>query len=422
MTSTTPAPGAPPALLGRRIAAGLIDGALTSLCAAPLGATLLPVVLLPSEEGATRGAAPAPLVTGLVLLVAWAGAQWWCQGVHGWTIGRRLLGLRTLDVRTGRPLGLGRALGRFLVLALGGLVCAVGQLVVLGSILLDPTGRHRGWHDRVADAIVVDVRGLPTAERLARLAAPARVPTDGDAPTDGDVPAHGGAPEAPPAPSVPVDEEQPRTRWGTLAVDRRLDPPDLVLPPIAPGLTSDTRAIPIVLDADEEGAAQHGAGRHSLTSDDPAPDGTVRLGDGRSGPSVATAPEELRAALLFPVAEPGGPLGAARAGAAGWAVRQPDGTLLALDVPLLVGRHPDPSPGVRVLAVPDPGRSVSKTHLMIGRDDDGPWVVDRGSTNGTLVTLPDGQRIICLPDRRVRLAEGSVIAFGDHALTIDLSS
>jgi predicted component of type VI protein secretion system len=83
-----------------------------------------------------------------------------------------------------------------------------------------------------------------------------------------------------------------------------------------------------------------------------------------------------------------------------------------------VGRNPDPVAGARVVNVSDPGRSVSKTHLMLGRDAEGPWVVDRGSTNGTLVTLPDGQRIVCLPDRRVRLAEGSVIQFGDLSLTV----
>jgi pSer/pThr/pTyr-binding forkhead associated (FHA) protein len=61
---------------------------------------------------------------------------------------------------------------------------------------------------------------------------------------------------------------------------------------------------------------------------------------------------------------------------------------------------------------------VSKTHLMLGVDEQGPWVVDRGSTNGTLVTLADGQRIVCMPDRRVRLTDGSLVAFGDLSLSV----
>jgi hypothetical protein len=109
---------------------------------------------------------------------------------------------------------------------------------------------------------------------------------------------------------------------------------------------------------------------------------------------------------------------ASPAAGAGWAVRLPDGTIAGLDAPLLVGRNPDPQPGVRTVPVADPSRSVSKNHLMLGVDDQGPWIVDRGSTNGTLVTLADGQRIVCLPDRRVRLSDGSLVTFGDLSLSV----
>jgi pSer/pThr/pTyr-binding forkhead associated (FHA) protein len=115
---------------------------------------------------------------------------------------------------------------------------------------------------------------------------------------------------------------------------------------------------------------------------------------------------------MFPAPDP------LPAGDPSWAVRLPDGSVLPLDVPLLVGRNPDPLPGVRPVPVADPGRSVSKTHLMVGVDEHGAWVVDRGSTNGTLVTLADGQRIVCLPDRRVRLTDGSLVAFGDLSLSV----
>jgi hypothetical protein len=45
-------------------------------------------------------------------------------------------------------------------------------------------------------------------------------------------------------------------------------------------------------------------------------------------------------------------------------------------------------------------------------------VVDRHSTNGTVVTLPDGQRILCVPERRVRLVTGARVDFGDHGFTL----
>jgi predicted component of type VI protein secretion system len=125
---------------------------------------------------------------------------------------------------------------------------------------------------------------------------------------------------------------------------------------------------------------------------------------------------------LPPEAFPPAPESPTPAAGAGWVVRLPDGSVASLDLPLLVGRNPDPQPGARSVPVDDPSRSVSKTHLMLGVDEHGPWVVDRGSTNGTLVTLADGQRIVCLPDRRVRLADGSLIAFGDLALSVRLQA
>ncbi|MFB9954256.1 FHA domain-containing protein [Cellulomonas denverensis] len=105
-----------------------------------------------------------------------------------------------------------------------------------------------------------------------------------------------------------------------------------------------------------------------------------------------------------------------------WAARLPDGAVLDLEPgPVLIGRNPAPLVGLRAVAVPDPSMSVSKTHLVIGADVAGAWVMDRGSTNGTMVTLPDGQRIVCLPDQRVRVAPGSVVFFGDLSLTVGLS-
>ena len=64
----------------------------------------------------------------------------------------------------------------------------------------------------------------------------------------------------------------------------------------------------------------------------------------------------------------------------------------------------------------DPGRSVSKTHLQMGVDADGAWVADRGSTNGTVVTLPDGQQVVCRVDHPVRLRPGATVQLGDCTL------
>ncbi len=506
--------GAPPAPVGRRVVAALVDGALTSLCAAPLVAAVLPAWLAAARATAGTGTAapsgPAPvlLVAGAVLLLAWGGVQWWCHGTRGWTVGRRALGLRTVDVRSGRPVGLGRALVRSLVVAAGALACGVGQLVVLLSPLVDPGRRRRGWHDRVAEAVVVDVRGLGAVRRLAAPAAAAPRPGPGalvvpvlDAPPvldalpvlDGPPPAAPAAPaqrtrgsarpsaapggvphQVSPEPGLspdldrspatgpavapePLAEPSPpgRTRWTTLAAGRRLDAPDLVLPALrrpGPGPDLDTRQLPAV------GAP--GALRVPAPAPDPLPGwappptpvpgprppdpldravpwpadqppaepptaGPTPTGPGDATPPrvvpplpVTSPPVEAPASALPPEAFPAPAPAGTAPGASAWTVRLPDGSVVGLDVPLLVGRDPAPVPGARPVAVADPGRSVSKTHLMLGVDEHGSWVVDRGSTNGTLVTLGDGQRIVCLADRRVRLTDGTLVAFGDLSLSV----
>ena len=57
-----------------------------------------------------------------------------------------------------------------------------------------------------------------------------------------------------------------------------------------------------------------------------------------------------------------------------------------------IGRNPGPEAGTdHVVAIDDPQRSISKVHLAFGLEADGRlWVVDRGSTNGTVVVGPDG--------------------------------
>jgi len=93
-----------------------------------------------------------------------------------------------------------------------------------------------------------------------------------------------------------------------------------------------------------------------------------------------------------------------------------DGRTVPVASTILVGRKPVRTPLVdaeALLQVADPGRSLSKSHVLIGVDDDGVWVADQQSTNGTVITLPDGQQIICGAQQVVRLPEGAVISAGD---------
>lgn len=98
-----------------------------------------------------------------------------------------------------------------------------------------------------------------------------------------------------------------------------------------------------------------------------------------------------------------------------------DGRALDLSKVVLIGRDPAPAPsdnGVALLAIDDPNRSVSKTHLAVGADSAGVWVVDRDSTNGTRLVDAGGVESELLPGERVQVPEGASVCFGARRLTV----
>ena len=101
------------------------------------------------------------------------------------------------------------------------------------------------------------------------------------------------------------------------------------------------------------------------------------------------------------------------------------GQRYALTAPTLIGRNPHPGENeehFNTVVIADSLRSVSKTHLLIAADAAGPYVMDRNSTNGTVVTLADGQQIICGPGQKVRFGLGTTIVFGSHWVSLGLQN
>lgn len=87
----------------------------------------------------------------------------------------------------------------------------------------------------------------------------------------------------------------------------------------------------------------------------------------------------------------------------------------------LVGRKPVAAEGEsfdQLVALTDPTRSVSKTHLEFGVDGGELWVLDRFSSNGSAVVGADGRRRECEPGRRYRVARGSRVEIGDQYLIV----
>lgn len=97
-------------------------------------------------------------------------------------------------------------------------------------------------------------------------------------------------------------------------------------------------------------------------------------------------------------------------------LRVSDGTELALDRLVRVGRAPV-GPGdvdVRLLTVPSPSQDISRTHLEIIPDGWRVLVRDLNSTNGTMLTGPDGgARRLLPPGESVPVSLGSVLELAD---------
>jgi uncharacterized RDD family membrane protein YckC len=354
----------PPATLSRRLVAGVLDVGLLVL----LGGWMLPAARV-EDLGWL-----APLGGVLVLVVAVV--QWALHGRTGATLGRRAVGIRTLDVEARRPIGMPRVLLRGVVIAAGLLALGVGIVVVLVSPLFDRTGRRRGWHDLAARDEVLDVRSSRAAEVVRRPTRAAPQPPVRVRPERRAVAVPGWA-----------VAEAPGGGRAAEALDVLVDdggPATLVLAPISPqrsGPDLDTRATPVVRQV----ALSYGL----------APELEMTRPAGPRDDLVAHAGDSV--AVDRSVAE----------------VELQDGRRITIGRTALVGRNPASDADVQLVRVVDPGRSVSKTHLQIGVEPGGVWVADRGSTNGTVVTLPDGAQVVCRVDQQVRLRVGSTVSFGD---------
>jgi hypothetical protein len=99
------------------------------------------------------------VILGTVLLVGAALAV--LQGVTGTTPGKSLAGLRLVDTGSERPIGTRGAMLRAAVLGLATLPFGFGLAALAWTALVDRSRLRRGWHDRLASSIVIDVRPEP---------------------------------------------------------------------------------------------------------------------------------------------------------------------------------------------------------------------------------------------------------------------
>lgn len=88
---------------------------------------------------------------------------------------------------------------------------------------------------------------------------------------------------------------------------------------------------------------------------------------------------------------------------------------------VVVGRNPvalDSDQDPQLVSIADPSQTVSKTHFACGQDDQGVWLEDRHSTNGTSVSDVRGRRAVLSPARRTRVPVDVTITFGDRHVAL----
>ena len=440
-------PGSVPATVRRRLIALLIDG----VAGLVLGGGLLIAGL--AAQWRSEGSLSNPSVStvaGTSVLLVFAVVQWILLATSGRGVGGLLTAQRVVDQRTGGPIGLFRSALRCGVLLISAVLPLVGPVIVVASAAVDPSGRRRGWHDRVSRAMVLDL-GVGIDPRNARLSGSQAEGRNGGLlgederrrlrPTRGvgDAEARGPLPPGP--------TQRTWSKAGRFTSTANRSPVGTGPASVAPSGVPRGQGTPVETATDEDlteydpwptgeqpvsayaGRAQSRTRTHATDS---RREGAGMTSTGRVVPDapyerVSSAPyraledeveqTQLREARSRVAYAPTKAQTRPRATLLLW-----DNRVVVLDGTALVGRNPSPREGeslpVQVIAVLDRGRSVSKTHLAMGVDADGVWLKDRSSTNGTIVTLTDGQQILCAPEQSVRVPIGASIAFGDYWLTV----
>lgn len=389
--------GLRPATTGRRVLAYSID---------VLAVTLIAAIVWVATSSVVYGMVVAvELVIGLV---AW-------QATKGLTLGNLLLGVRT--TRNDRPFtpGIGRGFARSGVTAAGFLVGAAGGWVLTASSAWDPSGKNRGWQDRIAGTLTVAVPASSAAAAAA-------------------VPAAGFAPQA----VGPAGYQAPQVSSTRMLVaepqgeGQREQP---VTPPRAAPAAA-TQAAPVpqpVSQAAPQPAAPAVAApampAHAAPAPAPAPASAVQPTVSPSAPAVPVMPS-----LVPPVPTTAQPAVSAIQPASVPTAPAPTqiGSLLfmfdtgqretvASPGSGYLGRNPTAtSLGEQVISVQDPDKSVSKVHLHFEARGAQLWITDQGSTNGTDLIDDEGQVVALEAGERVEVPAGSRVRLGDRTFAVSV--
>jgi uncharacterized RDD family membrane protein YckC len=412
LAPSAPPTGLPPGVeagpLGKRFVAHVIDLAIPAVISG-----VLALVSVSAKPGIVTVVVS---LIGAVLIAAWLVLVWWMFATKAAGPGMRLMRLQLVGFKDGRPIGWGRFFLRALILSL---ISSTGVLLVVMVILLVVQPRKQGWHDLAVNSVVIKERPLaPGRPRAAVAQQPTPAVIGNRQPAyAGQVPAAQQQDQQPPlsqhpaaqqaAQPVPHEQPAPVPAAGKSETDPQLSSAQSA--PTAEPAAVDSAAplappAPLTPPSPLEPPADLGPSAPA------APEGVAR-----SQPVVTQVP-----AGSSPVA-PSQPDVDPRPLDLGWIAALDDGREIDITGVILLGRNPQPRPGeddAELIKVADETRTVSKTHLALGVDANGMYVMDRGSTNGSTVTNASGVSKPCPAGDLVSVAEGNIVSFGDHWLEV----
>ncbi|MDC4233623.1 RDD family protein [Actinomyces sp. B33] len=396
-----------PAPVRARAVAVLIDAAIIAVLVA---AVWLPWLF--ESVNAPVSASSAVCVALVILL----GLRLLILMLASATPGMMIAGIRMIDCATaaapaGRALAHSLLTGGFVLVTAG-----IGSVLLLRSASRDAEGA--GWHDHLTGVrLVEDASAAPAADRpspasfeqrysLAEEEAPPQILID-----------------SVPWSNVPVPVDAPA---GHTVNALSVLPADVVEQALSTG-AGPKEAAPA--RAASDGAAQPArtVPEPERSAEQPAPP--------RSSEDVPTAPD-----AAMPPTDPPGPEPAAARGpetAKGHAVLPstvagPEPSARVRLIPLdegpsfdvtgitVVGRKPEnisDAPDAALLVIGDLDYSLSKTHALLIPTENGLWVMDLHSTNGTRVTVDGRTKVVTDLEPAPR---GSIVTMGRRAFRVDL--
>ncbi|MET4780457.1 RDD family protein [Glaciihabitans sp. UYNi722] len=347
--------------IGRRALSAIIDGAVLAVLALP--AIIIVPGLALDNVGEIAASLPraALVLAGVILLNAVVIIQVILHGLKGVTLGKAVTGIRSVNVSSLTRPGFWRIVLRDIVLYFSGVVVPLlGAVVMMMSAVWGARGRS--WLDTIGSNWMIDVRhGLnPYDQKALRLARKKRDASP--------------AAEAPSFPSLATGASP------------------------AEVLASGARSRSAVVGGFASLSSFASEGGPPIPSRAPTPVPAEASRHLVSSPPVPTVPHTRVAVLV-----------------------SDDGRRYDVDGEALLGRNPESKQGeppLSLISIGDPSFSISKTHAVVGVDDNGVWIEDRNSSNGTSVVGADGVEAEVLPGTRAHAPWGSSIMLGHRRFDV----